>query len=152
MTEKEREYHRNYYKENKEHLDNYHKNYYKEHKKYWKDRMEKMKGNYIYRYTSLTNRSIYYVGSTDNLISRLFYHENGFSGIVDYIDGRDYKIDFIDLGEEVSREERLFIEGYLINKYKPIINKIDTGHNYLFEDYRKNELINIAEKIEWTSM
>lgn len=130
----------------------YSRNYYAEHKDYWRERAMRQKGNYIYKYSSVTGRILYYIGSTNNLINRLFYHENGFSEILDYIDGRDYKICFTDLGDTVTREERLFAEGYLINKYNPILNKRDAGiYSEVFEE-RKIELIELAENIKWIEM
>lgn len=136
----------------KEYMRNYSKNYYEQHKEYWRERAEKRKSNYIYKYISVNRKSIYYIGSTNNLVNRLFFHENGFSEILDYIDGRDYIIAFIDLGDQVSREERLFIEGYLINKYNPILNQRDAGAYKEIPEERKNELIELIENIEWVEM
>lgn len=133
----------------KEEMRIYSKNYYEQHKEYWRERADKRKSNYIYKYISVNGKSIYYIGSTNNLVNRLFFHENGFSEILDYIDGREYIIAFIDLGDDVTREERLFMEGYLINKYNPILNKRDAGIYKKINEQRKNELIELAENIEW---
>ncbi|BCZ47596.1 hypothetical protein psyc5s11_36630 [Clostridium gelidum] len=130
----------------------YNKNYYAQHKEYWRERAMKQKGNYIYKYISVTGRIQYYIGSTNNLINRLFYHENGFSEILDYIDGRDYIIAFTDLGDKVTRDERLFMEGNLIDKYNPILNKRDAGIYNEISLERKNELIELADNIQWIEM
>ena len=130
----------------------YSKNYYAQHKEYWRERTEKRKSNYINKYISINGKSIYYIGSTNNLVNRLFFHENGFSEILDYIDERDYIIAFTDLGDKVNREERLFMEGYLINKYNPILNQRDAGVYKEILEERKSELIELAENLEWIEM
>lgn len=130
----------------------YSKNYYAQHKEYWRERAMKRKGNYIYKYISARGKSIYYIGSTNNLVNRLFFHENGFSEILDYIDGRDYIIAFTDLGDKVTRDERLFMEGNLINKYSPTLNKRDAGIYNEISLERKNELTELAENTKWIEM
>lgn len=121
---KESGYFKNYYKKNKEHIREQQKNY--------KKNLDKMyEGSYLYYFAidkndKLLHDKLLYIGSTNNMYNRVANHKSGttyVSKVIKFLSINNYKIYYLDLKDlDLTRDELYFIEYYLINTYKPILN------------------------------
>lgn len=131
-----KEYYKNYYKENKEHM-----------QELFKKRRERNLGNYIYLICNYNNIVIY-AGSTTDIDNRISNHLNGFSSIKDYADDI-YKVLVAEVEEDITREELFFVEQIYIDRFRDtLINCRDSYKNDYID--RKEYLINLAYKLNFT--
>lgn len=132
----------------------YFKNYYNEHKEYWKNRIIRRSGYFLYRYRSLLDDEILYVGKSVDFMGRVVYHENYFGDVLQmiYEDDEEYTIEFMDLFDYLDNDqELLYAEKHLIRLLKPHYNDNRNG-NYKISDERKEEINNIVERAEWIEL
>lgn len=139
--------------------ENYYKNYYIEHReKYLRSNrkyLEKTRRHCIYLLTNKDD-NVMYVGSTNNIFSRMSFHLKGFGYLnlneKNWTDNnyKCFKYAYLDA---VNKTERLYIEGYLINKYRKknkllnIYNNKDYNYSNITEE-RKCKLEELAESLE----
>lgn len=112
---------------------------------YGKSYRESLKGNYIY--VIKEHGDYMYLGSSQNLRYRVMYgHLNLSSNISSYIkENRWTSIEYIELDQELSREDLYFIEHIIISELCPKLNK---QHNYSLTDIqREEELTDLAFNI-----
>lgn len=131
-----KEYYKNYYRENKEHM-----------QELFKKRREEKLGNYIYLLTNCTGKIIY-VGSTVDICSRINHHLNGFTHNTREYRENIYKVFVATIKEDISRKELYFIEQHFIDKFKnTLINCRDSYSEKHIE--REEYLINIIRNIKF---
>ena len=139
------EYYNNYYlKYNKKFntKEEYYKDYYSRNKEKWYTD----KGRYIYFIYILDNKDIYYIGSTENLRSRLNRHRSK-EKIKELIDnGYKYGVFYLKVDDECTREELYDLEYYFIKKYSPKANEEVPNYDenvvkkYLSHDFKKLDM------------
>ncbi len=138
-------YYRDYYNKNKI-------KYFRSNKKY----ISKIKRHCIYKLID-KNRNVLYIGSTDNIYTRLSQHITKNSHLLVNNKGWEklnchFEYAHVDA---VTQIERLYIEHYLINKYmgKGIWNHrecyVETEKDFKITDTRKVELDSIADNLPW---
>lgn len=137
-----------------EELIEYAREYYKNNKEYWKNRIQKRRGYFLYRYRSLIDNEILYIGKSVDFEGRIVWHENYFGDVLQliYEDDEEYTIEFMDLFDYLDNaEELLYAEKYLIQQYNPHYNDVRSG-NYKLPEERKTEIQNIVLRGEWIEL
>ena len=166
----ENSYFRNYYKEHKERYKQYNKEhysreYFKLYRKNNEEKIEKIRlkqkkknnGNYIYMLVNSNSdgNNIIYIGSTTDIMNRMSAHLTGSSNIhLNYKElVKKYDLErilYLDFSEyEISRNELYYLEYYLKQKHKEIIDnnvRIDLDK---ISDKRKKQLENILSKLNF---
>lgn len=138
--------------------ENYYKNYYETHKteQYlrMKKYLEKNKRNIIYKLVDMEDDVLYW-GSTVSKF-RINYHVNGYGKLElteehwNELNCKYFQYAFVDAIH--SKEELLYIEEYLIQKYKnngKLLNYNKALRVNNFDELRKVELEEIAESLEF---
>lgn len=69
---------------------------------------------YIYKYSSVKSNKVYYIGQTNDLIRRDKEHYKE-----DVWCYKNLKLEYIECNDSIAND----IEGYFIQKYKPLFNK-----------------------------
>lgn len=143
------EYKRTWDLDNKEHI--------REYQKSWR---EEQKSNYIYMFIPTREEypgEVLNIGSTINIKKRVGEHmrlETKASRVIKD-NNREFNIVYVEIKEQLTREELYFIEYYLIHKYyaiqgvKPLGNDIITYATDICTS-RQLELILIAEGLKFT--
>ena len=109
----QREYFKQWYKNNKAHVKEYGKQYYEENKGY-------------YLYIICKNGVVQYIGATEHLITRLSKHINCHNNNTkELMTSENWtEIKYLDITDIVdNREEMLLLENILIELYEPMYNK-----------------------------
>lgn len=123
-------------------------------KKYYKKYHEENKRHCIYLLID-KNKKVKYVGSTDNIYNRINLHTNGYSNLeLTKEKWNDLGLSHFMVGylDSVNKQERLYIEYYLINKFSKENDLINNYEPYELkfkdiEEFRKCELEELAESL-----
>jgi predicted GIY-YIG superfamily endonuclease len=117
----------------------------------------KRKKNAIYIFKPVFEEyegQLIYIGSTDNIATRMSDHLYGHSAVSKKVDDKMFDIYYTEVAG-VNREELYFIEYYLIDKYKeiygdkPIGNEVDTYNIENIPTSRQAELMLLADNLEF---
>lgn len=124
-------------------------------REYQKAYREEHKSNYIYIFANVEEQKLpYYIGSTNTIKRRISAHLNGYTDVLDRIQDNKYNIIYAELPKELTRQEREFIEYYLIHKCYlvfgkiPIANVKEAQENDICTS-RQLQLIMMAESIQF---
>jgi hypothetical protein len=127
---------------------NYGRDYYYSHQRefraYQRKYLDKIRSAIIYKV--LDNDEILYFGSTDSRFRMNFHYTRNSKLNLKENSGTIYYAEI----EELDREELYFIEYFLIREYNPAFNEEKPSlDRFCFSEERKNELINIANNLQF---